>query len=222
MRVGIIIPDRGDRPEMLKNCLRMIKRQTLQPEIIELVNDPPENHLYDITKRYRIGYDRLRNKGLDVIAFMENDDWYSPDYLQTMVNYWEKSNKPDLLGLDHTIYYHIRIRAYFTMDHDSRSSAMNTLIKPDMDFPWCVDHEPYTDLYLWLKSKLKGVIVTPEKEICMGIKHGVGMTGGKSHRDRLHQFKFKDKDLSFLQRITESDPDGFNFLSSYFEREEVR
>jgi hypothetical protein len=43
IKVGIIIPDRNDRPELLTNCMRMIEAQTLKPTVIELVNDKPKN-----------------------------------------------------------------------------------------------------------------------------------------------------------------------------------
>jgi hypothetical protein len=41
MRVGVIIPDRGDRPRLLENCMRMLRAQTLQPVAVELINFTP-------------------------------------------------------------------------------------------------------------------------------------------------------------------------------------
>lgn len=211
MRVGIIIPDRGDRPEFLKNCLRMISNQTLQPSIIELVNDEPLSKECDITWRYRTGYDRLRNKELDIIALIENDDWYSPTYLETMVNEWINRGKPNIIGTDHTIYYHIGLFAHFTMHHTQRSSAMSTLIRPDLEFKWCQDNEPYTDIHLW--ESLKGIIFKPENTICMGIKHGVGLCGGRSHVDRLNRYVNKDENKDFLKKIL--DLDSYWFYSEH-------
>ena len=216
MRIGIIIPDRNDRPLFLKNCMRLIKSQTLQPEIIELVNYEPESESVDITQRYRRGYDNLRNKGLDVIALMENDEWYSHDYLKTMVNEWVNNGKPDIFGTNYTIYYHIKLFAYFTMHHLTRSSAMSTLIKPDLNFKWCVDDQPYTDLHLW--SVLKGVTFKPNKTICLGIKHGVGKCGGMAHVDKLHRYQnelsVNDSNKTFLRDIMDSE--SFEFYSNYF------
>ena len=145
MKIGIIIPDKSDRPKFLENCLRMINSQTIKPDIIELVNDKPidinpdgyalpEKRNCDITLRYRTGYDRLRNKGINVIFLMENDDWYAPDYIETMLKYWEKYGRPDIFGTNYTIYYHIKLFAYFTMNHSMRSSAMSTLIRSDLNF----------------------------------------------------------------------------------------
>ena len=196
LKIGIIIPDRGDRPEFLKNCLRMINQQTMQPSMIQLVNDYPITDKCDITWRYRIGYDRLRNCGLDCILLMENDDWYAPDYIETMVNQWLASGMPEIIGTNYTIYYHIAINKHFTMNHQRRSSAMNTLLKPDLNFNWCVDHEPYTDLHLW--KTLKGHTFCPPKVISIGIKHGVGLCGGRNHTCSFHRYINDDSDNSFL------------------------
>ncbi len=231
MKIGVLIPDRNDRPRLLENCLRMMKAQTLQPEIIELVNDPAPDHFIsnriphqpkqipnrcDITWRYRTGYDRLRNKGLDMIAFVENDDWYSPYYFEIMRDEWLKSGKPQLLGTTFTTYYHIKLFAYFNMIHKTRSSAMTTFIKPDLNFNWCVDWEPYTDMYLWGKCKLRGHTFDPKRYITLGIKHGEGKCGGKSHVDQLQRYVSPDPDKSFLKKVMSMDQESFDFYTNYF------
>lgn len=190
----------------------MMGEQTLQPEIIKVIDYFPENKDCDITQRYRIGYEYMANKKLDVIAFIENDDWYSKDYLETIVKAWSKEQYPYLFGLNNTIYYHIRLRKHFTMYHNSRSSAMNTLIKPDINLKWCADNEAFTDIHLW--NTIKGVIINPPKTICIGIKHGIGMCGGRSHIDKLGRFTNDDQDFSFLKE--KLDPESFNFYSNYF------
>jgi hypothetical protein len=212
MRIGVIIPDRGDRPDFLNNCLRMIFTQTIVPDHLEIVNDNPISDECDITWRYRTGYERLRGKNLDIIALIENDDWYASDYLEIMVNEWIKQGKPDLLGTSYTIYYHIKLFAYFTMHHSQRSSAMSTLIKPDLELKWCADNDPYTDIHLW--KILNGRIFVPTKHICMGIKHGIGKLGGRSHIDKLERYINSDLGKKFLTETM--DKDSFKFYSNYF------
>lgn len=230
MKIAVLIPTRNDRQKLEANCLRMIQNQTLKPDIIELVNDEPlnfnadgylepEKKVCDITWRYRTGYDRLRNKGIDCILLMENDDWYAPDYIEKMVSKWIENGKPDLSGTNYTIYYHLKMRAYFQMNHTRRSSAMSTLIKPDLNFPWCVDHEPYTDMWLWELKQLTKVVFDPGKYICLGMKHGEGFCGGRSHVDKLERYRdpkrsFQDDDFSFLKKHL--DPQSFDFYSTYF------
>lgn len=216
MKVGILIPDRNDRPEFLANCMRMMEAQTLQPTVIELVNDKPVNDKPDITTRYRLGYERLRGKGLDVIAFIENDDWYSPKYLETMTDNWKLNGSPDLFGTNHTIYFHLMLQRILTMDHDDRSSAMSTLIKPDMEFTWCADDEPYTDLHLWvtLKNEITNrYIYRPDPVISIGMKHGIGKCGGRSHLDRLNRYNRDGKEL--LKKTL--DPVSYEFYNKFYD-----
>lgn len=227
MKLGIIIPDRGDRPRFMENCMRMLKAQTYLPDLIavNVVDDPPIDDHVDITKRYRIGYDQLRGKGLDLIAFIENDDWYSPNYLETMIAAWERFKRPGLFGTCETIYYHLQLKAYFKMEHHTRSSAMNTFIKPDMDFPWPVEMEPFLDMHLWgmkdnpIKTR---IVFKPDKIISVGMKHGVGKTiGGGQHiiDDRVRR-RYVNKDVNseypngFLKTVL--DADSFTFYDNYF------
>lgn len=215
MKIGVIIPDRNDRPKFTENCFRMMEKQTVKIDIIEHVNYIPKNDDCDITPRYRYGYDALRNKGLDIIALIENDDWYSPDYLEIMINKWVELGKPDIIGTNSTIYYHLGLHKYFTMYHDLRASAMNTLLKPDLDFPWCIDIEPYTDMHLW--KTLQGYAIKPHKLISIGMKHGIGKCGGRSHVDGLR--RFVNEGLSLLQENL--DKESYEFYTSICKNWEV-
>jgi len=212
-KIAVIIPDRGDRPTFTANCLRMIAAQTLQPSQIIHVNDKPKGQLPDITYRYRTGYSQV-NKDIDVIAFIENDDWYSPTYLENSAELWHNSGKPDLLGRTETIYYNINERAYFTMKHSNRSSAMNTLIRPNLKINWCKDSEVYTDLHLWYNVPNIHKVIIPQPLNCLGIKHGVGLCGGKNHTDYLHRYINKDDDMFWLMSLV--DNESYKFYNESF------
>ncbi len=212
MKIGVIIPDRRDRPKFLDNCMRMLEAQITQPWEIALMDYEPTSDDADITARYRKGYDQLRNKGLDLIAFIENDDWYHPEYIHYMYVQWLNNNMPDLLGTKQTIYYHIKLKSHFIMYHNRRSSAMNTFIKPDLNFDWCPDNEPFTDIWLW--SKLNGILINSNETYSIGIKHGVGKCGARCHVDKLNRYIFADPESKFLKE--KMDPESFNFYSNYF------
>lgn len=216
LRVGVIIPTRGgERSKFVDNCVRQMLLQTIQPDEMLLMNYEPDSIYKDITQRYRRGYDMLRGKGLDVIAFIEDDEYYEPDYLAYMVSKWVEYGRPQLFGTSYNWYYNLRMKAYHKMEHYTQSHAMSTLIKPDMDFPWCHDNEAFTDVYLWnLHKHLKGVIFTPEKNIAICMKHGVGLTGGNSHLDNDPRYKNKDPDMSWLR--SQLTPESFEFFSTYF------
>lgn len=214
MKLGVIIPDRGDRPELMENCLRMIKGQTFPPHQILQINYHPESDQCDITQRYRRGYDAMRGQDLDIIAFIENDDWYHAKYFEYMVRKWEENGKPDLFGNNYTIYYHLKLRRYFKFQHIQRASAMNTFIKPDLTLTWPRDHDPYTDQWLWVTQNIKSKIsIEPEFIVSVGMKHGIGKTGGAfhNHEDPREIRRYINEDRGFLQNTL--DKDSYDFYS---------
>ena len=220
MKTALLIPHRNDRPAFLDHLKYMISQQTIQPDIVLFVDYEPESPEKDITQRYRRGYDQLRYQNIDAILFMEVDDYYHPTYIETMVTEWQKHGSPDLFGTSYTYYYHIGIRKCFRMSHAQRSSAMSTLIRPDLSIKWCPDSEPYTDSHLWMVSGLKGVVFTPKQHICVGIKHDSGvLTGGNMHIDRLHRYDvhgFSDPECEWLGNIV--DKKSLDFYKNFKSR----
>lgn len=191
MKIAVLIPDRGDRPEFLAQTQVMINNQTLQPNHVEVIDYPAKSALPDITERYRIGYEKLSAIGFDVILFMENDDYYSPDYINEMIYEWIVAGCPDLFGTTFTTYYHIGLRKYFTFYHEERSSMMNTLIKPGLQINWPPNHEIFTDMFLWTRQDCfngSKALWTPSDDLSIGIKHGVGKCGGRQHSTGLHRY----------------------------------
>ena len=164
-----------------------------------MVNDKPISNDVDITWRYRIGFERLKNKGMDVIIFVENDDWYSPKYIETMFTAWVENGKPELFGLNNTIYYNINNNKHVHLKHVGRASMMSTMISTKAVIEWGDDNYAYTDMVLW--KKLKGVAVDLGI-INMGIKHGTGLCGGGGHVNDWGHYNQVDTDLSFLKSIT--------------------
>lgn len=214
LKIGVIIPSRGDRPALLRNCMRMLKRQTLQAHQICLVDYKPKSESKDITERYRIAYDYFRGMDLDLIAFMEDDDWYHEKYLEVMATLWIENGMPELFGLNHSTYYHIKGLAFFEMKHFQRSPMMCTFIKPDLQFDWCKDDQPYTDAHLWTATNLKKKLTSFQPLICMGIKHGIGKVGGQHHNDRMDRYINSDSDKSFLKQVI--DPASLEFYTKFF------
>ena len=190
------MPHRNDRPKFLEQFHRILSRQTVKPDILEIVDYEPKSNQKDITQRYVFGYDKLRAKRLDVIAFMEIDDWYSPNYCEVMLKNWDSFGRPQLFGIDHTVYYHLAVKKSFIFKHPGRSSMMNTLLVPDLDINWCADDYPYTDAFLW--KLFKGVSHNPKQIITLGIKHGIGMSGGRWHTEGLQRYNQTNVNLESL------------------------
>lgn len=223
LKVAVILPTRGDRPVLLANALRQLKAQTRQPNHLELVDFPPESEQKDITTRYRKGYENLRGKGFDVILLIEDDDWYHPEYIEIMLKAWLSHGKPQLFGINYTLYYNLVKRGYFFFIHSDRASAMATMLHADMEFPWPPDHDPYLDMHLWLKLReeqhlLTGKLFNPERHICIGMKHGTGLCGGGFHTNKLEAFEahrrgVEDPRHDFLKQTL--DAESYHFYSSY-------
>src|SRR5690348_1604522 len=203
VKVGILIPTRGiERIEFIKNALRLVDAQTVKPYRIQVVGSPPKNELCDITYRYKHGYSLLSD--VDIIFFWEDDDWYAPDYIEHMLIEWDKAGRPDIFGTIFTMYYHIKIKKFFKMNHHQRASAMNTMIRPNKEIVWGKDDDPYTDCFLWMTGqKLTRAMYEPKVIKSIGIKHGVGMPGGKGHIDNLHRFLNDDRDMYWLKGIVD-------------------
>ena len=232
VRIAVLIPTRNDRDIFLKNCFRMLDAQTLQPNHVHMMDYKPLSDDKDITQRYRRGYALLSAMNeYDVIALIEDDDYYAPDYLEVMVAEWLKAGKPDLFGTGKTIYYHLKLNKYFTLNHPKRASAMNTFIKPGLNIKWCEDNYAFTDLHLWNMTalaqeslppgnqipkniQLNGVIFNPDHIISIGMKHGVGLCGGRNHIDRLERYNVADNDKQFLR--DNCDAESYLFYSELF------
>lgn len=225
MKIACLIPDRNDRPLFLEQCYKMLANQTVKVDFIKLINAPATSEKPDITQRYRIGYEAISRYGhFDVIFFIENDDYYAPDYIEKMLAAWNQAGKPELFGTSYTYYYHVGLSSYFMMNHPVRASAMNTMIVPGLNITWPNDNEVYTDLHLWTHSHVincRKETWTPSNIISIGIKHGIGLCGGRHHFDRLNRYKMKggignesasgveDTNMNFLRANV--DKDSFEF-----------
>jgi len=207
MKIAAIIPTRGDRQQLLQNCLRLCERQTHKFDEIILMDEPPLSPGYDITYRYRKGYEMANQKGVDLVFLIEDDDWYSEKYVETMLQNWQE-DKPDILGIQYTVYYHLKLQKYKFWQHLKRASAMSTVLKSNLDIHWPVDNEPYLDIHLWMQNKhLSKKLITPEI-ISVGIKHGMGVTIAKGHHTGRFNL-FDTDDMGFLQKTV--DPESFEF-----------
>lgn len=199
MKIGIAIPTRGDRSLFLSRCLEMMENQTRKADLIHIVSEAPKSEDKDITYRYKKAFNKLFADGCDVVFLIEDDDYYSEIYIETMFNEWVKAGKPEVFGTDSTTYYHLNRKCYKVMQHKNRSSAFSTMVTNavlNIDFP--KDNEPFLDLEIW--KQLNGKTFTDSNNICMGIKHGVGLLGGKGHNESF-PYEKQDNNHEFLKSV---------------------
>jgi len=213
MKLGVLIPTRGDREKFLNHSKFLLSQQTIKPDEINIVDFKPSDGNRDITKRYRIGCEDLfNNKKCDLVVFWEDDDWYSPKYLETIKNNWIDSGKPQIIGVGKTIYYHILTKKYLIVNHPHKSSACCTAVTKDiLDIKFPPDNYPYLDKEIWGQVKSKKVINVDEF-YHVGIKHGFGLVGGGGHPKEWSKYENEDTDSSFLNSII--DEESIKFYST--------
>lgn len=193
MKFAVIVPDRGDRPEFFQHCMNQINRFTMKPNHVFCITNPPISENMDLTRRIREGCQLVLNVGLDLVFIIENDDFYPPNYFESFAPYFVNY---EFFGDEFTTYYNLKNKTYRTWHHPGRASLFTTGFKISAldKFQWPADDEPFLDLRLWhyARSRKRRFVKTG----ALGIKHGVGKTGGKGHYMR---FKDVDVDWRFLQ-----------------------
>jgi len=220
MKIATITPTRGDRSQFVQNARKLIKLQTHQPDEVIIVDDVPRSDAFDINWRYHKGCHEAVKRGCNLLIFWEDDDYYAPRYIETMLNFYEKTDpKPLIVGIGDTIYYSIRLCKWNKFIHPGRASAMNTAMTTEAckKFPWPKDspegYDPqhgtnFLDRQLWswaAQNKCGKTFATHiYSPVSIGIKHGIGKCGGSHHDTNeaawLMPLRFSDADLSWLRR----------------------
>jgi hypothetical protein len=182
-KVGVVVPTMGNRPRFLAQCLKYIERQTVQPFVTRVVDEPQTVFPTDLTYRYRTGVTDLVKWGCDLIVVFEDDDYYPKNYIERIVRAYKDSNA-ELIGFSESIYYHIGKRQWRLLKHEGRSSMMATAFSAEFAkrISWPTDSTVFLDLKLWGQPGRKFFI---KDDGCMpvGIKHGFGKHGGSGHKE---------------------------------------
>ncbi len=161
-----IVTTTHDRPFCFSLCEKWVARQTLQPDQWIVVNDSQEPQAYSYTMGQEVvvrdqGQDKLPSicenwlaalpliKG-DVVAVIEDDDWYSPDYLATLVPLLDSV---DMAGVSNAYYYTLPTRRWRKLGNKNHASLAATVFRasvlPQMARTCRVFKSVYLDMYLW-------------------------------------------------------------------------
>ena len=207
MKIGVLIPSRGDRTKFLNHAKWLLDQQTRKPDEILIVDYPPKSNDYDITPRYRYGCQELFNRGCDIVFFWEDDDWYSSEYIEFMLNSWIDAGKPKIFGIGYTYYYHILVNKYRKFTHSHKSSACCSMVTNEiLRISYPKDNDPFLDTAMWKQLSPHPHVplctVSPEKIYHLGMKHGIGLSGGAKHHDKngYNRNFFDDSNLNLLKK----------------------
>ena len=250
MKVSLLTPT-GGRLEAFKACEEWMKRQTIQPYEWIVVDD------YIVPTQCTMGQKVIRRQpfweigemtlqlnlieGLkavtgDIVLIIEDDDWYSPTYIESMVNKFKKyheqyecslqeftpSSAPRLLiGEALTRYYDIkrsRFQYHANMNHASlfQTGFTSNLIPEILNLLDLYKRVRWFDGCMWkeLKSCEKIMFLT-KKPLSIGIKGANGRYGvGIGHHEN-EKLNFLDEKpfASLKQWIGDDD---FKTLGSTF------
>ena len=222
MKIALIIPTRGDRPKFLKQCHKLIAKQTLQPTEVIVVDYAAKSGLKDITARYRKGVEKATKRGCDCAVFWEDDDWYHPTYLEWLVKEWTKHRRPQVFGVGETYYYNIAATARLYMNHPNRTSAFCTLINLPYRGSWPDDHYAYLDMHFHKLGIVKTVTFPKNKILAIGIKHGIGLTGGGGHHARFRWDATGDEARKWFVKHMDEEVAFYDYIAKIIPSQEAR
>lgn len=216
--VTLITPT-GDRPEAFTLCERWIKQQRYTGPVQWIVIDDgrtPTNVQYAdklIHLKPMPGHSLCRNLRAAVpyisgeyVFVIEDDDYYGPDYLSTMVG---RLQHADLVGEFGAKYYYIRESRYrhrLDEKHSSlcRTGMRNSVIPALLDCVNGTEH-PSVDLRLWERwtgSAFSWVDESGDSRMCVGIK---GVNGRPSNGWRVSHDSMDDRNGQVLNKWISND-----------------
>jgi hypothetical protein len=152
--------------------------------------------------------DRVRG---DRVLVIEDDDWYAPDYLETMDRWLDQA---DLAGEARAKYYNVFYRNYFVNANLHHASLCQTafhasLIPTVMEI--CRQAIKWPDLTLWNRVRGRKFLTQPSGQtLCVGIKGLPGRTGiGMGHSTRAATAFSADPDLKILHQWIGEDAETY-------------
>ncbi len=104
----------------------------------------------------------------DNVLFIEDDDWYSANYVQY---YYDALSKYDLFGQGCAKYYNIKYNNYHIHKNTQHVSLCQTGIKTNLllqNQELFLNEKPFYDIDLWKLGCNK--YIEPKSTLCVGIK----------------------------------------------------
>lgn len=199
VKISAITPT-ADRPVGFSLCERFMARQTLQPDEWIVADGGQvaasctmgQVHVHEPRPPGADNFAHNLLNGLaratgDVIVWIEDDDWYSPEHIATVVAALDRSGSM-LSGDDVQQYYNIRLRVHRTFHNVGASLCQTAMRRGAVDLfrmivQQCLARKSYgVDTTLWRAVPTAQWAITG-KQTAIGIKGLPGLVGlGIGHR----------------------------------------
>ncbi len=206
MKFCTITPTRKDRPQFLAFCKYQLSRMETEPVHSYFIDYPPKDGSVDLIPRIKEGISQAARDGFNQVMIVEDDDFYPKTYFNNLID-------SDFTGSQYTTYYNLKNKTYQEWHHPRRASLFVTGFKISAlnTFEWPEDNERFLDLSIWnyAINQRKKSIHWRESQGAIGIKHGIGLCGGRGHT----QFN-KDRDFDHVWLKEHTDADAFDFYKS--------
>lgn len=173
-----------------------------KPSHAYFIDYPPKSDGVDLVPRIKTGIEFAKRDGFDLVMIVENDDFYNK-------NYFDNLPDTDFIGEEKTTYYNLKNKTYQDWRHPRRASLFTTGFKISalQGFDWPTDNERFLDLSLWnYGSQNKKKTIGWRETGAIGIKHGIGLCGGRGHMQRN---KYYDQDGEWLKANVDSEALAF-------------
>jgi hypothetical protein len=175
-----VITPTGDRPECFELCKKYINYQTVRPDLWIIVDDGVreadlsgievpymyirrdptlKDRVHTLKENMLLALEHVNDQ--DMVYIFEDDDYYSPYYIDTMLCYFNH----DLIGLACPLVYHIGINKYYASLAESTTSFARTAFKgkiKDRLIAICNSKDYIIDSELWRPDSDKSLIVLRE------------------------------------------------------------
>lgn len=136
------------------------------------------------THRYNMDAALEKVRG-DYIFVIEDDDFYTPEYIETMI---DLMRFVPVVGEGTAKYYNLKIPGYKEMRNREHASLCQTALRSthkDLLYKAVHSGELYFDIHLWrtvIDSKIPSILVN-DTALCIGMKGLPGRTGiGAGHK----------------------------------------
>ena len=245
MKISIITPT-GGRELAFALCEEWIKRQTLQPDEWIVVDDyekPTECTMgQKVIRRqpfWKSGQMTLQKNLLealkvvtgDIILIIEDDDWYSSNYIENMVKKFEtlSEGKPIgqsclMIGEGLTRYYQLKNHTYQHYNNTAHVSLFQTGFTKDL-IPQINNllkkhqYQIYFDVFLWGNIDCNKFIFLTDSPWSIGIKGLVSKRFTKTFGHFQELSHSDDKYCNYLQKImSKKDVEVYMYISNFLNK----
>jgi len=142
----------------------------------------------------------------DFVLFMEDDDWYSSDYIP---HYMDMLKKADLVGQAHAKFYNVGNGTYEYRSNSNEASLCQTGIRADVLLEnlnaFDLEYNPNFDFVIWNSSTCTKLL-EPVSDLCVGIKGMAGRPGLGTGHNRLPH---KDRNMTVLREWVGGDCESY-------------